>query len=173
MIRPGLSAGVLILFIAFGLSAPAVADEIVTLGTFNDWTAYQTTQAGKKLCYMASVPTKTQGKYKKRGDIFAMVDHRPAEKKFDTVSIRAGYRYKEDSTVTVKIGSQTFDLFTNGDTAWAFDAAGDRALVRAMKKGRKMIVKGVSSRGTKTTDTFSLLGFTAAHRAIDKACGRR
>jgi hypothetical protein len=34
-----------------------------------------------------------------------------------------------------------------------------------------MIVKGTSSRGTLTTDTYSLSGFTAAFNAISKACG--
>ena len=33
-------------------------------------------------------------------------------------------------------------------------------------------VEGVSSRGTLTTDTYSLSGFTKAHNAIDKACGQ-
>ena len=33
-----------------------------------------------------------------------------------------------------------------------------------------MTVKGISGRGTKTTDTYSLKGFTAAYRTIGKAC---
>ena len=40
-----------------------------------------------------------------------------------------------------------------------------------MKKGNRMVVKGTSSRGTLTTDTFSLKGFTKAYGAIGKACG--
>jgi hypothetical protein len=39
-----------------------------------------------------------------------------------------------------------------------------------MRAGRTMIVKGVSSKDTETTDTYSLLGFTAAHNAINDAC---
>ncbi len=35
-----------------------------------------------------------------------------------------------------------------------------------------MVVKGTSSRGTLTTDTYSLTGFSAALQSIDKACGR-
>ena len=34
-----------------------------------------------------------------------------------------------------------------------------------------MVVKGTSSRDTLTTDTYSLIGFTKAYRAIGKACG--
>jgi hypothetical protein len=37
-------------------------------------------------------------------------------------------------------------------------------------KGAAMVVVGTSERGTKTTDTYSLKGFTAAYGAISKAC---
>jgi len=39
-----------------------------------------------------------------------------------------------------------------------------------MKGGNRMVVYGTSSRGTKTTDTYSLSGFTAMKKRIDKAC---
>ncbi len=140
------------------------------LGVFQDWRAYKTTQAGKPLCYMASEPRKAVGKYKKRGKIYAMVSHRPGAKAFDVVSIHAGYTYKEASEVMVTIGDKSFTLFTHGDTAWAKSVADDKAIVAAMKAGPVMVVRGVSSGDTKTKDTYSLLGFTAAYREIGKAC---
>jgi hypothetical protein len=39
-----------------------------------------------------------------------------------------------------------------------------------MKRGTKMSVVGTSSRGTKTTDTYSLSGFTKTKNLIDKTC---
>jgi hypothetical protein len=33
-----------------------------------------------------------------------------------------------------------------------------------------MVVSGQSSRGTKTTDTYSLTGFTATKKLIDQTC---
>jgi invasion protein IalB len=39
-----------------------------------------------------------------------------------------------------------------------------------MKNGARVKVKSTSSRGTKITDTYSLIGFTKALAAIDKAC---
>ncbi|MFO1120388.1 MAG: invasion associated locus B family protein [Rhodospirillales bacterium] len=53
-----------------------------------------------------------------------------------------------------------------------YDAAVDRAIVAAMKAGKAMIVRGTSARGTLTTDTYSLSGFSAALAAIDKACAK-
>ena len=54
--------------------------------------------------------------------------------------------------------------------AFAVDTKTDKALVDAMIRGARMVVKGTSSRGTKTTDTYSLKGFSAAFKTIGKAC---
>lgn len=141
------------------------------LGVFGDWSAFSDGKGKSRICYMASVPTKETGKYKTRGDSFMLITHRPAEKARDVVELRAGYTYKKDSEVTVTIGTTNFNLFTDGGTAWAKDAKTDRALAQAMIRGASMIVKGTSTRGTLTTDTYSLKGFSAAHKAIGKACG--
>ena len=39
-----------------------------------------------------------------------------------------------------------------------------------MKKGNKLIVKGQSSRGTDTIDTYTLSGFTLAYNQLFKDC---
>ena len=171
-IRPLLIAiSLTALLIALVTVPVAQAQGIKTVGIFGDWTAFQLTEDGKPTCYMSSEPTKATGSYKKRGDVFAYVTHRPAEKLIGEVSIIAGYTYQKDSAVAIAIGKQEFDLFTQDDVAWARDPAADKKLVQAMKKGNRMVVKGTSSRGTLTTDTFSLKGFTKAYGAIGKACG--
>ncbi len=158
----------LALALALAATAAAAADVI---GTFGGWTAFADREGGKKICYIGSAPTKSSGKYKKRGDIYILVTHRPAEKKTGVVSITNGYTYKQGSEAEVTVGNAAFRLFTDRDTAWAYDAKADRALVRAMKAGLKMVVRGTSAKGTKTTDTYSLKGFSAALRAIGIACG--
>ena len=161
----------ILVFCAVTTLSPAQAQKVDVLGVFKDWTAYKTTQAGKIVCYMASEPKKDQGKYKKRGRIYAMVNHRPAAKATNVVSIHAGYKYKEGSTIDVVIGKKSFTLRTYGDTAWTASDEDDKTLVGALKKGSKMVVRGTSWRGTKTKDIYSLSGATAAHREISKACG--
>jgi hypothetical protein len=66
-------------------------------------------------------------------------------------------------------GRNAFTLFTHDETAWAYDED-DAKLVTAMKAGSEMVVVGTSSRGTRTTDTYSLMGFTNAHEAITGEC---
>jgi invasion protein IalB len=153
----------------FGVAIDAVAQEPKAIGRYGEWVAY-TVKAQKQLvCYIASQPTKEKGKYKRRGDVFARVSHRPAAKSFGVVSFVAGYTYKQDSDVLVSIGGNEFTLYTDAGTAWADDKL-DRKLVAAMKAGRTMEVRGTSSRGTLTKDTYSLAGFTRAHQEIGKAC---
>ncbi|MGN1091012.1 MAG: invasion associated locus B family protein [Alphaproteobacteria bacterium] len=144
-----------------------------SLGTYGDWTAYKMEENGEKVCYMASVPQKKEGNYKKRGEVFLIIAHRPAKKTFNTVSLTAGYDYKKNSPVFVQIDKKPeIELFTDRDTAWATDEQ-DKQLVSMMRSGSKAVFKGTSSRGTLTTDTFSLKGFTKAANAIDKACGKK
>jgi hypothetical protein len=143
------------------------------LGTFNDWGAVRDTSGSNPVCYIGSVPKKTAGAYTQRGNTYVQVTHRPATKSFDVVSITAGYTYQPHSQVEVTIDGKDFVLYTDGGLAWVEDEAGDAELVEAMRRGKQMIVKGTSSRGTLTTDTYSLAGFTAARNAIDKACPRK
>lgn len=143
-----------------------------TLGTFNEWSAFTRTDDGSKVCYMGANPQKSQGDYSRRGDVYILVTHRPAEKTVGVISIEAGYSYKEGSEVEVAIGGKTFRLYTAGGQAWAYRNE-DAAMITAMRAGSNMVVKGTSNRGTVTTDTYSLAGFTAGYQAIGKACNVR
>ncbi|NIP75997.1 MAG: hypothetical protein GTN90_08450, partial [Xanthomonadales bacterium] len=60
------------------------------------------------------------------------------------------------------VGNSNFTMFTEGETAWAPSSDDDNALIAAFRKGANAKVEGTSTRGTKTVDTFSLSGFTAA-----------
>ena len=141
------------------------------LGIFGDWEAFADLREG--FCYAGSKPTKQEGKYSQRGDVFILVTHRPKEKTFDVVSIEAGYVYKDGSEVIAAVDGKPLSLFGQGGQAWARDAAGDAQLVKALRAGSALVVKGTSSKGTLTTDTYSLKGVSAALDAINKACPRK
>jgi hypothetical protein len=152
--------------------SPSIASVPDPLGEFGRWAGWALTEAGGKLCYIYSEPTRSEGDYTRRGDTYVQVTHRTAAKTRNVVSITAGYPYQEQSEVELVIdGDKKFMLFTDGDTAWARDDKTDAAIVQAMRAGRTMVVRGTSARGTLTTDTYSLNGVTAAHNAISKACG--
>ena len=158
------------LFVPVILSSSVMAQEAKLLGEFGDWEAYQESDGGKPVCYMGAQPEKAQGKYKKRGDTYVLITHRPADKSFGVVSVRAGYAFMKASEATVTIDKDSFRLFTDVGHAFAHDKKTDAALVKAMVRGANMVIRGTSSRGTKTIDTYSLKGVAAAWKAINKAC---
>lgn len=150
----------------------AAAPELI--GEYDDWAAYYYKDGKGTVCYMASTPKKDEGKYSKRGDIYVIITHRPAEKSYDVVNFVAGYTYKTGATVAVKIGKDSFTrLFTDGDKAWGIDDKADKELVAAMKRGQRMIVDGISNKGTVTKDTYSLKGFAGAYKAISSKCKKK
>ncbi len=165
-------ASFLVFALAVAASSPAVAKNVKPrlLVQDGDWKAYVLTESDQKVCYMVSEPKKQEGKYSTRGKVFALVTHRPSEDTKDVFSFIAGYSYKSGASVTLKIDSQSFTLFTQGDTAWAEDPQTDKKISQLIRSGSKLTVVGTSSRGTLTTDTFSLKGSGIAYKAISKEC---
>jgi len=138
------------------------------LAEFGDWGAYTATPDGKKICFALSKPTssETNPPNRPRDPAWLFVSTRPAEKVKEEVSVIFGYPLKANSDATVEIGSTNFAMYTQNDGAWVKNAAEEARLVDAMRKGAEITVKGESTRGTKTTDVFSLKGVT---QALDRA----
>jgi len=140
------------------------------LGTFRDWEAQAYEEDRAKVCSMWSAPKQAEGNYTRRGEIFAFVTHRTGDKQRNEVSLQMGYPVKDGTDVIARIGAAKFEMFTESSKAWNRSSDADAKMVKAMRGGRELIVEGVSRRGTKTRDTYSLYGFSAAHKAITAAC---
>jgi hypothetical protein len=155
-------------FLLPALTAAASTPE--SLGKFEDWDAYVLEEDGSKVCYMASSPQKDQGNYTRRGEIYALITHRPGEGTRNVFSYMTGYPYKPGSDARLTIDGNRYTLFTQDETAWAPDATIDDKIAASIRAGSSMVVTGTSVRGTLTTDTFSLKGSAAAHDAISNEC---
>ena len=96
----------------------------------------------------------------------------PSEDSTGVVYITTGYTYKKGSIVTIKIDKNKDYEFNilEGDSAFSDDEGIDKQLILEMKKGNNMKVVGFSSRGTKTTDIYSLVGFSSAYTYISNLC---
>ncbi len=163
--------GALSVGLAVGLASAAGAQEAPKLlSEHSDWTAYTHATSKGTVCFMASQPKQARGNYTRRGEIYVMVTHRPGEGVRDEVSFVAGYDFPNGGRPTVSVGSQRYSLVAQGEHAWAEDSNTDKRLVESMRAGSTMVVQGKSARGTDTTDTYSLNGFTAAYNAISAAC---
>ena len=118
-------------------------------------------------CFIGSAPVETDLPESKQRGITYILVYRINKSKDAIVQIAAGYPYKKDQNVDVTIDNVQFDFYSDDDTAWSND---DNKVIFAMKKGIKLTVKGESSRGTKTTDIYTLKGFTAAYNQLFNDC---
>jgi invasion protein IalB len=159
------------IFIA-GVAGAALAEsqDPTPLGQFGDWAAYTYKNASGKVCYAVSSPQGSEPKNAKRDPIFFLITHRPQQNVRNEVSTIIGYPFKKDATVELKVDDQAYELFTNGDGAWADTSAKDKEIVTSLRKGQTLTIKGVSWRGTETLDTYSLKGVKAAIDKIDDSC---
>ena len=138
-----------------------------------DWSVFVETDPEE--CWAVSAPKETVNTRDgnvvevRRGDIRLIVFYRPSENVRGQVMFTGGYPFREGSTVSVQIGDVTYEMFTQGETAWPAAPEDDARFAEAMKRGANAVVTGRSGRGTQTQDTFSLLGFTAA---VDEAANR-
>ncbi len=150
----------------------ARAEDPVSLGAFDDWEAFLYHSENAPVCYVMSAPKKTDSdkKISRRDPVYFMVTHYIGRKVKGQVSTIIGYPFKEQSTVALKVDAQAFELYTNGDTAWAAAADVEATIVKALKSAKTVSVTGTSTRGTQTTDNYSLVGFNKALEKIDLAC---
>ncbi len=142
------------------------------LGQYGDWGAYTASPGGKKVCFAIAKAgsSETDPPGKSRNPPYLFVSTRPAEKVSNELSISIGYQFKPSSEATVEIGSNSFALYTQQDGAWIKNASEESQLLGAMRTSQSAVVKGLSAKGTKTTDTFSLRGFAQAIERTGQDC---
>lgn len=163
--------GIFTLGFGLALSGAALAEDPVSMGTFDDWESFTYQDQGRPVCYVYSTPKKIESAKKvKRDPVYFLVTHYPGRKVKGQVSTIIGYPFKESSTVTVKVDDASFELYTNGDAAWAAAPETEAAIVKAMKTGKVLSVTGTSWKGTETTDSYSLAGLSKAMDKIDATC---
>lgn len=167
--------------VAAGLAMAAIAGAAAAqdqstnrVAAKTDWSVF--VEDSPKECWTVSAPKETvntrEGRVVavKRSDILLMVFFRPEAKVEGQITFTGGYPFDDGSTVTLDISGSEFELFTEGEWAWPATAADDAKIITAMKRGAQAVVSARSARGTRTKDTFSLLGFTAALEDAEKRC---
>ena len=148
--------------------------EPTLLGQFGTWGAYSAMPNGKKVCFALAKPSssKTNPPNRPRDPAYAFISTRPAERVSNEVSIMIGYLLKPGSESTLEVGGASYAMYTQGDGLWIKNAAEEERMVDAMRKSADVVVKGVSAKGTETTDTFSLKGLAQALNRVAQDCRR-
>jgi hypothetical protein len=155
-------------------AAAAGGAEPTLIGQYGTWGAYTATPNGKKVCFALAKPSssKTNPPNRPRDPAYAFVSTRPAEKVFNEVSIMIGYALKPGSESSLEVGGASYAMYTQGDGLWIKNAAEEEQMVNAMRKSAEVTVKGVSAKGTETTDVFSLKGLSQALDRLAQDCKR-
>jgi hypothetical protein len=142
------------------------------LGQFGDWGAYTAAPGGKKICFAIAKPASAETKPvdRPRNQPYMFISTRPSDKVTNEVSVIVGYPLKTSTEASAEVGSTTFALYTQGDGAWIKNAAEEAHMVDAMRQGENAVVKGMSSHGTQSTDTYALKGLSEALDRVAQEC---
>ena len=162
------------LVFAAGAAGQAQAQESTNrVAAETDWSVF--VEESPQECWAVSAPRETvntrggQPVQVRRGDILFFATYRPGRSGAE-ISFTGGYPFAGDSTVGVTIGTNEFQMFVDGEWAWAGSEEEDARIFAAMRAGAEAVVTARSARGTNTRDTFSLFGFTAASEEAARQC---
>jgi len=155
-----------------GFAAPALAQMVPPLEKHRYWGVFVNGQGTSKVCFIMSLPYESTANREgvRRGPIYFYVTSRPGEGVSREPSIAMGYPLATDQANIVIDGAKRFDLKTEGETAWVANPAQEAAIIEAMKAGTKLVITGTSTKGTVTSDTYSLSGVTAAMNSLSAQC---
>ena len=150
---------------------PALAQDVTLLQKFKDWSAYAATGT-PKVCFAVAKPKDSNPKKGiKRDPIFFYISRWPADNVVNEVSVKMGYPFGSGAKATVTVGTAKFELFTKDEGAFVEKPEIETKLVEAMKGASTMKIEGKSSRGTATSDIYSLEGLSDALDRAAKECG--
>jgi len=142
------------------------------LGQYGMWGAYTASPGGKKVCFALAKPSssETNPPNRPRNPVYMFISTRPVDKVSNEVSVVIGYPFKAGTEATAQIGATSFALYTQQDGAWIKNAAEEAKMVDTMRNADSVVIKGVSAKGTQSTDTFSLRGVSQALDRIAQEC---
>jgi len=163
---------IIALAIASGLSlaTAANAQTVSLVDHQGTWSLYADTASPKQVCFVAAQPQAVEPIGANRGPIYFYISAWPKDGIKLEPSVKAGYPVKPDKEMTVTVGTDTFKLFGKGDRGFVSDPTEELKLIESMKKGSSAVVRGVSVKGTGTTDTYSLSGLAQALDKMAAAC---
>ena len=143
---------------------------IKVVGKFKNWESHFTQEGKELVCFALSQPIKKEPQNLNRAEARIFVTFRTKGNVQDEASVTGGYPYKKDAKIDVTIEDVNFKFESSENFAWLTTKDQEIKLINLMKKKNDAKVVGISARGNKTTDTYSLLGFTDAYNSAKNKC---
>ena len=155
---------------AFLISSPVMAQETKVVKTFSAWTMYSHIGAPGDICFITSQPRETKPADVQRERAYFYVSSWNKDGIRSQISVLLGYDLEDQAPITVTVGSRQFKMFAKDDKGFVGDSTSELQLIDAMKRGNFMTVTAKTKDGTETTDTYSLIGATAAVNSLSNGC---
>jgi len=146
------------------------AEELKKIGKFKDWEVLVLNKDNELTCFAQTKPVLQAPKSNKR-EARLFVSFRPNDKIIDEISTTSGYEFNSQNSILARSGKNKykFDITQDG-FAWISSNKVEKKMIKAMKKGSRIMVTGYNKSGSQTIDHYSLLGFTKAYSTAKKSC---
>lgn len=140
------------------------------VATFGDWSVFVKDSGGDKVCFAATEAKSKLPTNVNHGDVFFLVASWQSGAATNQPSLMTGYNLKTAPEPKLRVGSDSWDMYSSENEAFIESDSDERRLVTAMRRGSNMRVSAMSERGTATSYTISLSGVTAALRRVEEVC---
>ncbi len=134
-----------------------------SIGVWQSWGALRDPER----CWAVSAPAG-----RRTGDAFLSISQWPSRGVRDQLQVRLSRERARGAAVVLAVGDRRFRLAPRGRDAWAPDAAGDRAILNALRTSRALAVESRDAAGRRFVDGYALGGAPTAIDAARLACRR-
>jgi Ni/Co efflux regulator RcnB len=138
------------------------------LGNFGNWSAAAYQENGQPVCYASTQAVASTPQVPGRAPPILTVTERVTGR--DAVSIGGIVADAGNGGIMLQVGHAALDFYPAAAAAFAGNGA---AAVVAFRVAGQAVVQTMSPYNGPITDSFSLMGFSAAYAAISAACPRR
>lgn len=143
-----------------------IALSVLLQASVGVWQSWGALNDGAR-CWAVSAPAGPR-----RGDAFLSISQWPGLGVRDQLQVRLSRERAPDADVVLAIGGRRFPLVARGRDAWSPDAAGDRAVLTAIRSSRALAVESRDAGGRRFVDGYALGGAPTAIDAARLACRR-
>ena len=159
------------LLILFFLNTTIVqAEEIERVGKYKDWEVIVLKNENEKVCFAQSMPV-LQSPKKNTREARLFISFRPNDKISDEISATSGYEYNKQNAIIARSGKSKFELnIVQKNFAWIASNKIEKKMIKAMKRGTRIMITGYNKSGSQTIDHYSLMGFSKAYTSAKKNC---
>ncbi|MBX7540844.1 hypothetical protein [Qipengyuania sphaerica] len=146
------------------LAAPLAAKD--SLGVFGTWGAFRDASVPRCYAIAEAEPNTASSSFQP----YATVASWPARRIRGQVHFRLSRERRQGTSVIVRINRRNYAMSGGKADAWARDAAGDAAIVAAIRSADSLRIYATDTRGRRFSDVYALAGAATAIDAATLAC---